>query len=895
MNNNRQTIPELNEMLVKSGIESVVSYLVGSENYHRTPTRISMAGYQGGKDGQSFVVELVGSNAGMWYENNLADSPNEKSRGDLLELWSVVNGINKGEACKEIRAYLNITTSTPVPSKSPILSVVKDEAAEAKKRLSHHLGKLKPVSQSSLDKLQARLMKNEAALNYLYNRGLNDQTISHFKLGLTSPYTLKDGTGRIQNNCLAFPLLGNDGVHVTPNSSYNVPGVTTNPKDDNGWAQGSPRLTYNTKRLESHDFLLYAEGMKDLWILHQLLFSSNLYHRVLVVSSTHGSRVPLEVINDPMTLSGFKKIFAAQDADDAGEKNVAELSAYLGTNVYRLRPPFDGLDKDRKDWTDFVREGGTIDDLIKLIKEATQIKKPTIQEATNINDLVQGRSYSFAPIDISCAFVNNYFYYPTISLETALDPATNAMTFGQVIKVVRSDKQVLGYRQLPKLNRPGVTNTPLYALDDGTLINDIPKFTANGWDWKDIEKWLDGDFKSSPLKDILRDLVTVFKSQIWLPNKDDYIILSLVVVVTYVQNIFEAVPLVLATGAAGSGKSQLGIVMSKVSCNAVILGDTSAATIARTLDETRGFLMLDDVEKICSRVSNGNVQMDDFLQILKVSYKKSTAFKAVTDTKSMIVKTLNFYGVKFMTNTQGIEEILGTRTITIKTRKANPGTFSPSSLDIEKTSNIQKNLYAFAMENAEDISLCYKKYPQSNRSQEITAPLRALLDIAGLDEQHVVIDRLVERMAIDQKSSDSPLDVLREAIHRIASRGFDSVSIEQVVMEFRTLVPANFNKERTTDIADWERTDWIKSQLVNMNYIPSHTATRFRPNGTKTSQWRLYPLTQDLINDLNSDLIETRNSYATTMSGKDFCKKTNCSNCHYNSIECDIRTRTFKR
>lgn len=386
-------------------------------------------------------------------------------------------------------------------------------------------------------------------------------------------------------------------------------------------------------------------------------------------------------------------------------------------------------------------------------------------------------------------------------------------------------------------------------------------------------------------------MVKIIRSQIWLPNENDYLILALVIVVTYVQNIFDAVPLVLATGTAGSGKSQLGTLMARVAANGIVVGDTSAATIARTLDETRGFLMLDDVEKICSKVNSSNIQMDDFLQILKASYKKATATKSVTDTKSMTVKTLNFYGVKFMTNTQGIEDVLGTRTITIHTSKSS--TFTVSELDEELINSLKPELHAWSMDNAETLHQCYSKYPLSNRPLEITAPLRAIIDMAERPDWHEVIDDLIERMSIDQKCVNSPEQVVKEAAYQIAKRGFNSLTCEQVILEVKTLVPENYMKERTNDVPEWQQVDWVRHQLKNLHYIPSADSGRFRPYG-KSPLSRLYVIEDKLFEDMDIKNLEHFNEIKRTKDGSRFCKDTTCANCPYENTDCYIRHSTNK-
>ena len=100
------------------------------------------------------------------------------------------------------------------------------------------------------------------------------------------------------------------------------------------------------------------------------------------------------------------------------------------------------------------------------------------------------------------------------------------------------------------------------------------------------------------------------------------------------------------------------------------MGQGSAATIARLIDLSRGFVVLDDIESIGG--NKVDAQFSELTQGLKLSYKKSTAAKIWTDVKTMKVERLNFFGIKMINNTSGVDAILGSRMFVIQTRKHLP-------------------------------------------------------------------------------------------------------------------------------------------------------------------------------------------------------------------------------
>ena len=110
---------------------------------------------------------------------------------------------------------------------------------------------------------------------------------------------------------------------------------------------------------------------------------------------------------------------------------------------------------------------------------------------------------------------------------------------------------------------------------------------------------------------------------------------------------------------------QMGRAMARVCSNAYVCGQSSAAAIARFIDESRGFVVLDDMEGIGGRGG----QFSELVQALKLSYNKATAVKMWTDVKTMRTQLLDFYGVKMINNTRGVDSILGSRMLRVQTRR----------------------------------------------------------------------------------------------------------------------------------------------------------------------------------------------------------------------------------
>jgi phage terminase large subunit-like protein len=110
---------------------------------------------------------------------------------------------------------------------------------------------------------------------------------------------------------------------------------------------------------------------------------------------------------------------------------------------------------------------------------------------------------------------------------------------------------------------------------------------ARSWDWESIDSYLNGNTKTQSLAAIAQDVLAALRQAVWLPYDEDYVVLALTAIVTHIQTVFESVPLILMNGPAGSGKTQAGATMAKLSANGTVIGQTSAATAASVIESAR--------------------------------------------------------------------------------------------------------------------------------------------------------------------------------------------------------------------------------------------------------------------------------------------------------------------
>jgi hypothetical protein len=742
-----------------------------------------------------------------------------------------------------------------------------------------------------LGRLKKRLRTNEQAMRWLKEeRGLEPKTVDRFSLGLSMPYQRKSGD--LQENALQYPLIGNDGKFYNKYGYYNLPGVTQNPTDQNGWMPSAVR-TYYADALGGKTSLFICEGAKDVWRHWQALSGSVIGSELLLITSTHGSAFP-EEWKDPAFWLRWEKIYLGQDNDESGDVVAGKLAEIIGRDVRRvLVPKWYG-----KDWTDFWQSGGTVEEFSELLDEAPviSIKVKPLEEALPLEGY--GR-FAYEPLNINGAFHNGHLYCTAQVLSREMD-ILRKETGEEVVHdieqletvVIRSDRTVHSAMVMPA-RRGTKDKERVLRLTDGTLIEREPQPNKYGtWSWPSMSDYLSGKSQTRPLGAILADVEAHLRSSVWLPYDEDYAILALIVPVTYAQAVFDSVPLLFLNGPAGSGKSEMGRAMARICANAYICGQSSAASIARFIDESRGFVVLDDLEMI----GNKGGEFTELVQALKLSYNKETAIKLWTDVKTMRTMLLNFYGVKMINNTTGVDQILGSRMLRIQTRQI-PENMKKEFQGLTPTESfrlraLRDELHTWTFENVGRVDAEYRtSYPKnSDRSEEITAPLRVMAELAGNPELKSQLEVALTRQKQKAMDPDDPTEVLREALKNLIAQGYDMVAITHLVLEMRSLISQDYGKSFTNEIPRWAQPEWVGRMLRTFDLIDPDPSTHER-HRVFGANLRFYPIRPSFIEEVRGwyEAQGTVIPVGTRTDPTDFCQI--CDSCPFRTLACEIMVR----
>lgn len=767
-------------------------------------------------------------------------------------------------------------------------------------KVQHSASELRAANPVFKDRLNRRLLANQAALNWLQKtRGFSPAVIDHFQLGLSEPYTPK-GDSQVQtSDALAAPLLARDGKFYSKYVNYAVPGVTQDnrPKKLKAWSSG-PARTYFSEKADNKKRIFLCDGLKDLWAIWDKMRGTPLANELLLVSSTNGGSGYPEEWKLPGFWDPWEMVYLGHDNDKpdprtgkkAGDEHAKSVARMAMREMRRVWP------MGYKDWNDFFLDGKTLDDFEQLLLNAYPL---SLKELSNI---APGENevglHAALPVAVAGSFHNGHLYEAVEVLERTRDEETNSMLERYRTVVVRSDGTLHSTAVMPAPKGTRLNQLVHRLVPDGTMLDGPVKPSPYcSWHWQSVQAFVEGKAKQKGLGELLVKVRDHLRASVWLPFEDDYTLLGCTVVATYVQSIFDAVPLLLATGAAGTGKTALGIAMSEVCANSpkTAVGQISAASIARLIDQSRGFVVLDDLESIGGK-RNGDSQFDDLIQALKLSYNKQSAIKFWTNMKTNTLEKLNFFGIKLINNTRGVDAILGSRMFKIATRKMPDGMAlsSVGKLDPTQRFDLRNDLHTWAFMNAAAVSQTYAVvFPnKTSRADEISAPLKVIATLAGDAALNRSLEHALMRQERNDVLSETTEQIAQEALEHIIQRSYEErgvvrtvVTITELMMRMALLVDTNFGKNSTTDLSDIENPE-VVGRIVKQTFAKSGAQQiRVQLHGKFL---RAYPLEEQIVEKALLKLDPKLRLAGTQRIAdpKDFCQ--GCSSCDYR-YRCEMR------
>ena len=767
------------------------------------------------------------------------------------------------------------------------------------------------------------LLTNEVAMQWWTTvRGFDEELIRDERVGLSSLYWTTEEGVEVKNYALALmaPVRGIDGVFRKKYMYAKVPGVTEffAKPDTKSWTT-VVWAHYSAKLDSTHKCLFVCDGQKDLWALKKLIRGTDLENKLLVVTSTAGGGSRPTEWTSEKYWADWEYVYLGHDNDKAnnlglraGDEHAQKIAKVAYRECHRVKPS--GVKV--KDWNDWTLNGGNIEMFCTLLQHAEpMLVKRTSIEQDDSTKWPEG-TFEARPVSVIGNYHNGYLYEAVRVLRRERQGMAFVEYYDTII--LRSDGQQLTVEEMPA-PKGADQHAPVLRLSspDGTLLSKRPEPNPYlTWRWESIKKWLDGHLegkkpRSPNLAKLIWKVHGHLRSNVWLPFEDDYMLLTTSIVVSYCQAIFDAVPLFLLTGPPGTGKSEAFKAGRWLGANAEkMLGQSSAATLTRYVDQCRGLVLFDDLESIADTRDGA---FSDLIQVIKLSYKKDTAVRIITNyTRGGVAEQVefNFFGTKWINNTRGADAILNTRMIVIQTRRMpvglDPTTLLPQGgkLQAEELRALRDDLHTWTFMNVQQIADTYQEiFPnKSTRVEEINAPLRVIAALSQDDEIMRTLERGLGRQERAKIDHDSPEQLMKEALEAIIRRSIEQVgvvqtwvTVTQLMLEMATLVDTNFGKEFTTSLAITERPDAVGKMLRQL-YGDIHSEQR-RTNlfGRSLRAHKLEPkFVQDMLNKIRLEAPSLfAKEPARSEDFKGFCRT--CATCPYVGRCDDLQEERRKR
>lgn len=639
---------------------------------------------------------------------------------------------------------------------------------------AHAVVAVDPGAENEL-RLRRRLWSDAPALRSVRELGLTDATVRRFRLGLREPYVSRE-TGLTTERALSFPVLSADGTRRSRWGYLNLEGVTAYPPHPVGWGPGAVRTCWS-RAVTPGATLLIVPTAVDMWLVAQAMGEA--WGSLVIACPSWPGGAPPEW-RDPRFWRSWDRVVLGLSgrADDEDLAMVAGRAA--DRELHRCAPP------DGERWADLVRTGASATEVRRLLVDAPRWTPVATLPATMVVET--GGDYEADPIAIEGAFVGGLMHHPvTVERRELEQHGTGAVEVVQryVTRVLRADGLLLDVVRLPAPAGTPASGRVL-ALSDGTRIVSAPQPGRFGtWRFASIRDFIAAreagrEPAHRSAARLLADVEAQLRAGVWLPHSEDYALAAVFVMATFVHRVFDAFPILLVNGPKGTGKSELGQAIAALSCNGLVAGRVTPAGLVRLLAESRGTVVLDDLEAVGA--GRGS---EDLVQILKTSYKASTA-RRVTPGRDGRVEVVDYFAPKVVTNIAGADPVLLSRMLPVRTgAMPNDVEFGMGVADVPA---LRDELHTWAMCEAASVADAYAPLREAARDRraEIAAPLRAIATVAGLPD---LARRLEEALAAEPEAVAETLEVvLGRALRRIVGdEGATELAMPRVLLEIGSM------------------------------------------------------------------------------------------------------------
>jgi hypothetical protein len=311
-------------------------------------------------------------------------------------------------------------------------------------------------------------------------------------------------------------------------------------------------------------------------------------------------------------------------------------------------------------------------------------------------------------------------------VEVKLEPADDLVALDFAVGVFNG-KAYVGYYKTCKLIDPGghlidTDTLPVLVSEDGEILYEKDNLAEIGARRSVVpvvaDNWWSGRFVDVEPKSYYREVFENFNHYIDAPEPRLHF-LSLWTIGTIFHMLFQAYPYLHLFGAMRTGKTKTLTLIGCMGFNAIKTHSMSEATIYRLVESNHATVLLDEQDYLSDPERRA-----EFRTLLLGGYKKgSFVYRSEKTSKGKIVPTkFRIYSPKALANIEGLESVLGDRTITVIMLRSKDPVKTRRDIDEDdpKWMEMRTKLASLYVKYWKDVSDAYK------------AVLKALGDVEDL-------------------------------------------------------------------------------------------------------------------------------------------------------------------
>jgi hypothetical protein len=650
---------------------------------------------------------------------------------------------------------------------------------------------LKTIPESEITKAHEALLGNEKALKFLEERrGWNIDVIKRLKLGYDRHRVL-------------IPIYDADGNLVNIRR-YSPSGQQ--PKIIH-WKKGYGQARWWPIEHLQLDGVLICEGEPDTILACQLGLPA--------ITHTAGAET---FKAEWAPLFTDKRVYICYDNDPAGKNGAEKAANIISKTAAEVRIIELPVKNEKDDFTDWVLQGGTVEQFQELMSQA-EIYQPTEQQDISIEEQIEAipPEINFeehrsawqklirglvkkrpAERERYIRMIKDRFKLSVsvirdeIKLEelnAKIEPAipTPLDTPRQPGFVLAQDmiNSVFHYGIWLPTNKEEfvfrlvTSEKKLVEVPDNVEPYQIPKdFARWSVDRKtpyNVFDYLSGkaDVDASELFTEIRSFIEKY---MWYPDERIYTLLAIWIMQTYVFMIFDQVGYLALIGTKRAGKTRLLEILELLSFNGRLAASISDAYLFRSVEVDRTTMLVDEADQLKAPAKDG---INEKLEIIRSGYRRSGSVGRIEGEDRSRVD-FSTYSMKAIANVSGLEDALEDRAIDIPVERK-PSEIRGSKLvrrRVERKAQVIRNkLYCFGLQYAEKVAEIYDGVQiedVTDREEELWAGLVCIAYLIGQD----IVDMLIQLA-----KESSAKKTVREGLESVEAQ--EIMALSSLILAFR--------------------------------------------------------------------------------------------------------------